>query len=70
MDPWEEDTGPGVDLVEFVILKRFCVVPEQDPCQVYRLPDDDVEVDNNHYVPTNAITRTRVRSQVSRKVLQ
>lgn len=70
MDPWEEAAAPGIDLVEFVILKRFCVVPLQSPCLVYRLPDTSAEIDANHYVPTNALTRTRVRSQVSRKVLQ
>lgn len=69
MTPWETDADPGVDLVEFVILKRFCVVPAQDPCQVYRLPNTDTEVDDNHYVPVNALSRTRVRSQVSRKIL-
>jgi hypothetical protein len=67
--PWEEDTNPGVEACEFVVLKRFCVDPEQDPCQVYRLPDTDAEVDANHYVPISFVSRTRVRSQVSRKVL-
>jgi hypothetical protein len=70
MLPWEEDTGPGVELVSFCILKRFCVVEDQDPCEVYRLPNTPTEIDDNHYVPTNALTRVRVRSQVSRKVLQ
>lgn len=70
MDPWEEAASPGIDLVEFCILKRFCVVPLQDPCQVYRLPNTSAEIDANHYVPTSALTRTRLRSQVSRKILQ
>lgn len=69
LDPWEEAASPGINLVEFVILKRFCVVPEQDPCLAYRLPETSLEIDANHYVPTNALVRTRVRSQVSRKVL-
>jgi len=67
---WQFDANPGIDWVNFVILKRFCVVPEQDPCQVYRLPETNIEVDNNHYVPVSFLSRTRVRSQVSRKVLQ
>ena len=70
IDPWEEAAAPGIDLVEFCILKRFCVVPAQDPCLVYRLPNTSAEVDANHYVPTSALIRTQVRSQVSRKVLQ
>lgn len=70
MLPWERDTAPGVDVVEFCILKRFCVVPAQDPCLAYRLPITDAEVDDNHYVPDSSTTRPRVRSQVSRKVLQ
>ncbi len=66
---WEEAAAPGVSLVEFVILKRFCVVPLQSPCVKYRLPNTDAEIDNNHYVPTSSTTRARVRSQVSRKKL-
>lgn len=69
LDPWEVATSPGIDQVEFCILKRWCVVPAQDPCQVYRLPNTSAEVDANHYVPVTSTTRTRVRSQVSRKVL-
>lgn len=67
--PWEDASVPGVDVCSFTILKRFCVVPGQDPCQVYRLPDSSAEVDAWHYVPLTATVRTRVRSQVSRKVL-
>lgn len=67
---WEYDANPGVPWVNFVILKRWCVDPEEDPCTVYRLPENDTEVDNNHYVPLTFISRSRVRSQVSRKVLQ
>ena len=70
MTPWEEAASPGIDLVEFCVLKRFCVVPAQDPCLQYRLPNTSAEIDANHYVPTNALARSRVRSQVSRKVLQ
>lgn len=69
MTPWTRLTSPGIDVVEFCIMKRFCVDPFQDPCQVYRLPNSDAEADNNHYVPTTSTTRLRVRSQVSRKVL-
>jgi len=70
MTPWEDDGSPGIEVGEFCILKRFCVVPAQDPCLVYRLPSTSVEADENHYVPVTATTRARVRSQVSRKVLQ
>lgn len=69
MDPWEHLTQPGIDQVEFVILKRFCVVPAQDPCLQYRLPNTNTEVDDKHYVPTTALVRNKVRSQVSRKIL-
>lgn len=69
MDPWEHLTQPGIDQVEFCVLKRFCVVPLQDPCLKYRLPNTDAEIDNNHYVPTTALVRARVRSQTSRKIL-
>lgn len=69
MTPWEEAANPGIDICEFVILKRFCVVPAQDPCVAYRLPNSNTEVDENHYVPVTATTRTQVRSQVSRKIL-
>ena len=67
--PWEEAAAPGVDVCEFVILKRFCVVDEQSPCLKYRLPDTDDEIDDNHYVPVSTTQRARVRSQVSRKRL-
>lgn len=69
LSPWEDAGTPGVDVCNFVILKRFCIVPAQDPCQVYRLPNTDAEVDANHYVPVTGTVRNRVRSQVSRKVL-
>ncbi len=67
--PWETDAAPGVDVCDFVILKRFCVVPEEDPCTQYRLPNTDAEADDWHYLPGSVTTRIRVRSQVSRKVL-
>ncbi len=67
--PWEEAVSPGVDVCNFVILRRFCVVPAQDPCLQYRLPSTDEEADDWHYVPVTTTTRDRVRSQVSRKVL-
>jgi hypothetical protein len=67
--PWEDNTSPGIEVCEFVILKRFCVIEEQDPCQVYRLPDSSVEIDAWHYVPISFVSQPRVRSQVSRKVL-
>jgi len=66
--PWERTAAPGIDVCQLVILKRFCVDPLQDPCQVYRLPDAS-EIDSSFYNPFNAIVRNRLRSQVSRKVL-
>lgn len=69
LDPWETNAAPGVDVCEFVIIKRFCVVPGQDPCVAYELPTTDPLIDANHYVPVTATVRTRVRSQVSRKKL-
>lgn len=66
---WEETAAPGVDVCQFVILKRFCVVGGQSPCLKYRLPINSTEVDANHYVPISTIQRARVRSQVSRKRL-
>lgn len=63
---WEQVAAPGIDVCEYTILKRFCVVPAQDPCVEYRLPDTSAEVDANHYVPTNFVVRPLVRSQVSR----
>ena len=68
-NPWERAADPGTEIAQFVILKRFCVDPVQDPCLVYRLPKTDAEADDNFYIPLTAIARTRVRSQVSRKVL-
>lgn len=68
--PWETAASPGVDVCEFAVLKRFCVVGGQDPCLAYRLPNTNTEVDDNHFIPFSIISRTRVRSQVSRKVLQ
>lgn len=67
--PWETSAAPGVDVASLVVLKRFCVVPLQDPCLKYRLPETSVEIDANHYVPTVTVVRSRQRSQVSRKVL-
>lgn len=67
--PWETAASPGVDVCEFAILKRFCVVPAQDPCLQYRLPNTSLEIDANHYVPFSIVSQPRVRSQVSRKVL-
>lgn len=66
---WERDVAPGVLVCSYVILKRFCVVPAQSPCLQYRLPNTDAEADGNNYVPTSATVRSRVRSQVSRKIL-
>jgi len=67
-NPWQTAAAPAVDVCSFVILKRFCIVPGQDPCKAYRLPDN-TEIDDWHYVPTSKIVRSRIRSQVSRKVL-
>jgi hypothetical protein len=69
IDPWEKAAAPGVDVVAFVILKRFCVVPAQSPCLDYRLPNTDAEIDANHYIPIATTQRARIRSQVSRKRL-
>ncbi len=69
IDPWEKDSAPGVDVCAFVILKRFCVIEGQSPCQAYRLPDDNTEIDDNHYIPIATTQRARIRSQVSRKRL-
>ncbi len=66
---WEEAASPGVDVCEFVILKRFCVVSGQDPCLAYRLPNTNAEIDDKHYVPLTTTQRARIRSQVSRKKL-
>lgn len=66
--PWEEAAAPGIDVCSLVILKRFCVVPGQDPCLAYRLPNTSLEIDSNHYVPTTTLVPAKVASQVSRKV--
>ncbi len=69
LDEWRTAAAPAVDVCAFVILKRFCVVEGQEPCLKYRLPETDVEIDGKHYVPITGLSRTRQRSQVSRKVL-
>lgn len=69
IDTWKTAAAPAVDVCAFVILKRFCVVPDQVPCVKYRLPETDTEIDGNHYVPLTHLVRPRVRSQVSRKIL-
>ncbi len=56
---WQRDSEPGVDIVEFCILKRFCIVAGQKPCLAYRLPSNDDEADNNHYVPVAGIVRAK-----------
>lgn len=66
---WKTAAAPAVDVCSFVILKRFCVVSGQSPCLKYRLPDTSAEIDANHYVPLTMTTRSRIRSQVSRKKL-
>ena len=66
---WVTAAAPLVDVCEYAILKRFCVVPAQDPCVKYRLPVNDAEIDAFHYVPSQALVRTQARSQVSRKIL-
>lgn len=67
--PWVTLAAPAVDVCSLVVLKRFCVVEGQDPCLKYRLPKDSAEIDADHYVPISTTVRTRIRSQVSRKVL-
>jgi len=67
-NPWHTAAAPAVDVCAFVIIKRFCVVEDQVPCVKYRLADA-TEIDAWHYIPTSKIVRSRMRSQVSRKVL-
>lgn len=67
--PWARSAAPLVEICNFAILKRFCVVPAQDPCVKYRLPNTDAEADGFHYVPTQFLVRANARSQVSRKIL-
>ncbi len=67
IEAWEEDSAPGVDVCELVVLKRFCVVPDQEPCLKYRLPETDAEIDGFHYVPQTTLQDNLVTSQVSRK---
>lgn len=69
IDPWATDAAPLVDVCGYVILKRFCVVDEQEPCLKYRLPKTDPEIDGFHYAPVFFTIRDNVRSQVSRKRL-
>lgn len=69
IDPWVTLLDPLVDVCNMAILKRFCVVPAQDPCLKYRLPNTDAEIDAFHYVPLAFLSRTRPRTQNSRKVL-
>lgn len=69
LDTWKTAAAPLVDVCSYAVLKRFCIVPLQDPCLAYRLPNTDVEVDGNHYVPLTATIRANARSQVSRKIL-
>lgn len=53
-----------------VVLKRFCTVLPSPPCTgTYRLPNTDLEIDNNNYQPITATARNTIRSQVSRKRL-
>ena len=67
--PWRTAAAPAIDVCAFAIIKRFCVVPGQSPCQKYRLPETDAEIDDFHYIPVFTSKRNTVRSQVSRKVL-
>jgi hypothetical protein len=70
VQPWELDATPGVERLEFVILKRFCTTSPSPPCAgTYRLPETDAEADNNFYAPNTATARNTIRSQVSRKRL-
>ncbi len=67
--PWEEVAAPGVDVCDFVIIKRFCVVGGQSPCLKYRLPNTDAEIDAFHYNPTSAAVYAHATTQTSRKHL-
>lgn len=65
---WEEAAAPGVDVCNYGILKRVCIIqPPPVPCPGYRLPENDAEL--IFYIPTTAVARPTVRSQVSRKQL-
>lgn len=66
---WDQTSPPLSDVANYVIVKRIC--DETDPvtgkCLQYRLPISDVEL--VLYIPTTFASLTKVRSQVSRKVL-
>ncbi len=63
---WFTDALPAVGVCDYGILKRVCTVqPPPTPCPSYRLPETDAEL--LFYLPTTAIIRSVVRSQVSRK---
>lgn len=66
--PWQRDAAPGVDVGNYVVIKRVCtVLPPPDPCPGYRLPVDDDELE--FFNPSSGISRDTLRSQVSRKRL-
>jgi len=66
--PWEQASAPGIDVCSMVIIKRICITSPSPPCVGgYRLPlaSDPLTL----YVPTVALVRDTIRSQVSRKRL-
>ncbi len=64
---WERAAAPGVAVCRYGIIQRVCDVEGQEPCLKYRLPETDTELE--FFIPTSAIIRDRIRSQVSRKRL-
>lgn len=63
---WFTDALPAVGVCDYGIIQRVCTVqPPPTPCPSYRLPETDLEL--QFFIPTTAIIRSVVRSQVSRK---
>jgi len=63
---WFTDALPAAAVAQYVVIQRVCTVqPPPVPCVSFRLPLTDLELE--FYIPTTAIIRGVVRSQVSRK---
>jgi len=63
---WFTDALPAAAVCDYVVIKRICTVATPPfPCPSYRLPVNDAEL--VFYNPVTGISRTIVRSQVSRK---
>lgn len=68
LNPWVVSGLPLVDVCDYVILQRVCVIqPPPEPCVEFRLPETDAEV--QFFNPSTAVLRTVIRSQVSRKLI-